>query len=88
MSRSSPAQYRMRQAQNLCQDLLQRLSLELSLDTPRRHIDALVMSIEYVIEDTGGTLLTTDMRTELAKAKREIARRNGSSLLQKWKVLS
>lgn len=68
--------YRQHTAENAFERNASRLRLELSLGTPRRHLDVLVELLRVLVEDTGGTLLTTQYRTELAELEQAVATRS------------
>jgi hypothetical protein len=53
-----------------------RLRLELSMGTPRRHLDVLVELLRVLVEETGGTQLTARYRAELADLERAVATRS------------
>lgn len=53
-----------------------RLRMELALGTPRRHLDVLLELLATLIEDTGGTALTTQYRAELAELQNAVKSRS------------
>lgn len=52
-----------------------RLRLELSLGTPRRHLDVLLELLSTLVELTGGTQITAQYRAELAELDRAVKSR-------------
>lgn len=59
-----------------------KLRIELSLGTPRRHLDVLVELLQALLEETGGTLLTAQYRAELAELREQVARRHHLRVVQ------
>jgi hypothetical protein len=55
---------------------LQRLSLELAMGTARRYLDPLVELCELLVEQTGGNLLTAELRKQLAELKARVESRS------------
>lgn len=74
--------YRRHTAENAFERNASRLRLELSMGTPRRHLDVLVELLEVLVEQTGATLLTTQYREELTALKRLVATRSNVRLVK------
>ena len=77
MSASSIRQWRQRTRMERFTDTLQRLELELQMNTPRRHLDPLLWLAEELL---GGITATTDGfvargREELARMRARVERR-------------
>lgn len=64
------------------EDVMQRLKLELAMNTPRRLLDIHTRLLEQLVEQTGGNLTTADMRVRLATVKKEIAHRGYPRLVR------
>lgn len=79
---SAPRHYREHQAQARFERNMQLLDLELTLGTPRRHLDVLVELLEQLVEQCGGSLRTESFRAELAHAKGRVATRGNLRLLK------
>ena len=75
MTKSSPTRVRESQAIANFTRASQRLQLELAMNAARRHLDPLIELLEIYVEQTGGTLVTSELRKQLAEMKREVARR-------------
>lgn len=68
--------YRQYTAQSAFERNASRLRLELSMGTPRRHLDVLVELLRVLVEDTGGSQLTAQYRAELADLEAAVATRS------------
>jgi hypothetical protein len=75
MSRESIKLQREGEARARLERHLRRLSLELAMGTPRRYLDPLVELCELLVEQTGGNLLTTALRAQLADLRARVETR-------------
>lgn len=66
----------------------QRLNLELAMNTPRRHIDPLLELLDLYVERTGGSVLTEQLRVQLAEFKQRVAAREHAERRAQIRVLS
>ena len=74
--RRDPVQIRAEHAaQKLFEKRVEELRLEIGLKSHRRILDSLVEALEFIVEHTGGSVLTDSYRADLAEVKRDIAAR-------------
>lgn len=78
---SAPRHFREHQAQARFERAMQRLDLELTMGTARRHLDVLVDLLELLVEQCGNSLRTDAFRSELAHAKRRVGTRGNLRLV-------
>lgn len=76
------AHYKRHQACSAFERNASRLRLELSMGTPRRHLDVLLELLRTLVEETGGTIVTTQYRAELAELQRAVATRSNLRLVK------
>jgi hypothetical protein len=75
-------QYKMHQASQAFDRNASRLRLELSMGTPRRHLDVLVELLETLLPETGGSLVTEHYKQMLAQLKADVASRSNLRLVK------
>lgn len=59
-----------------------RLRLELSMGTPRRHLDVLLELLRTLLPETGGTVLTAQYRAELVELETLVFSRSNLRLVK------
>ncbi len=79
---SAPRHYREHKAQERFVRNMQLLDLELTMGSPRRHLDVLVELLELLVSQCGSSLLAETYRTELDHAKRRVITRHNLRLVQ------
>jgi hypothetical protein len=79
---SAPRHFREHKAaERFCRNM-QLLALELTMGTPRRHLDVLVELLELLVEQCGNSIRTDAFRAELSHAKRRVDTRGNLRLVQ------
>jgi hypothetical protein len=76
------AHYKRHQACAAFERNASRLRLELTMGTPRRHLDVLLELLRTLVEETGGTLVTEQYRAELAQLQAAVHQRSSLRLVK------